>query len=288
MRPPFCYDAGMPPFYVQLVLLLMGSSLLFCFLLFAFGRQGAAAPLYEGANAFPNVWDSWCTAAFITFFMSMLVLNLPLTEAEAKMAESSAPVSAPTLLWSMCLQSALYVPMVIRFILLPCRERAALGFWRASGRVALTVFAVLLFCSLMTQLHLDKLIMQLTGSPEQQEVVQSLMDGNAAQKLVLAVAAIVMAPIGEEVCFRGFVYNVLRARAGVWAAAVATGLLFGAVHTSLVQFLPLALFGFLQCLLYEKSKTLILPMVVHAVFNSLNVIVILLLPYLPEAVKQGM
>lgn len=278
----------MPPLYVQLVLLLMGTSLLFCFLLHGFGGSVNAVPPLYGESAFPTVWDRVYTGWFILVFVVLLALNLPMTEAEAEAARNSATVDAPTLLWSMLLQAAMYVPMVIRYALLPKRESAKLGFLRSAGWVVLTVFAVLMVCAAMTQLRLDKLIMELTGSPEQQEVVQSLMDGDAAQKLVLVLAAVVMAPIGEEVCFRGFIYNILRSRAGVWAAAAATGLLFGAVHTSLVQFLPLAVFGFVQCLLYEKSKTLLLPMAVHAVFNSLNVLVILLLPYLPEALKQGM
>lgn len=282
----FCYHIAMPPFYVQLVLLSMGASLLFCVLLYAFGKRPATVqPLYR-ENAFPTVWDTIYTAWFILVFVVLLALNLPMNAAEEAMAKENVPVSS--LLFSMLLQAAIYIPMVVRFALLPKRERESMGFWRGTGWVALTVFGVLCVCAAMTQMHVDKLIMELTGSPEQQEVVQSMMDGNAAQKLILAVAAIVMAPIGEEVCFRGFIYNILRGRAGVWGAAMATGLLFGVVHCSLVQLLPLTVFGILQCLLYERSKTLLLPMAVHAVFNSLNVMVILLLPYLPEAVKQGM
>lgn len=276
----------MPPFYIQLVLLSMGCALLFCGLLYAFGKRPVALqPLYR-EYTFPTVWDTLYTAWFILIFVVLLALNLPMNAAEEAMAKETVPVSA--LLISMLMQASVYIPMVVRFALLPKRERTPMGFWKATGWVSLTVFGVLCVCAAMTQLHLDKLIMELTGSPEQQEVVQSMMDGNAAQKLILAVAAIVMAPIGEEVCFRGFIYNILRSRAGVWAAALATGLLFGVVHCSLVQLLPLTVFGVLQCLLYEKSRTLLLPMAVHAVFNSLNVMVILLLPYLPEAVKQGM
>lgn len=275
----------MPPFYIQLVLLAMGTSLLFCFLLYAFGGKTPVPPLYA-ENRFPTIWDTTFTAWFIIIFMGGLALNLPLNEADV--ALSKEPVPVQTLLFSMVLQAVLYVPMVIRFMLLPKRERKPMGFWSSAGWVMLTVFAVLCVSSVMAQMHIDKLLMDLTGCPEQQEVVQEMMDGNASQKLILALAAVVMAPIGEEVCFRGFVYNILRQRAGVWAAALATGLLFGAVHCSLVQLLPLTVFGVLQCLLYEKCKTLTLPMVVHAVFNGLSVAVILLMPYLPETIRQNL
>lgn len=284
----FCYHTAMPPFYIQVVLITLGLSLLFCALLCVFSSRTVPAPPLFAESRFPTAWDTAFTAFFILLFVGLLALNLPMTEAEDKLAREAPTSGAGTLLASMLMQSALYVPMVIRYMLLPASQQQRLGFWRSTAYGALAVITVILVCATMSFLHLDKLIMDYTGSPEQQEVVQSMMNGNRAQQLILALAAVVMAPIGEEICFRGFVYNILRHRAGVWAAALATGLLFGAVHCSLVQLLPLTVFGVLQCLLYEKSKTLWLPMMVHAVFNSFNVIVILLLPYLPEALQQGM
>lgn len=275
----------MPPFYIQLVLLAMGTSLLFCVLLYAFGGKTATPPLYA-EHCFPTLWDTLFTSWFILLLMAMLALNLPMNAAEEQMAKETVPVSS--LLLSMTLQAAMYVPMIVRFALLPKRERTPLGFWRSAGMVTLTIMAVFCVCAAMTQLHLDKLLMELTGCPEQQDVVQSMMDGNAGQKLVLGLAAVVMAPIGEEVCFRGFIYNILRQRTGVLSAALASGLLFGVVHCSVVQLLPLTVFGVLQCLLYEKCKTLWLPMAVHAVFNSLNVLAILLMSAFPEYLQQAL
>lgn len=270
----------MPPFYVQLVLLLLAASLLLCFGVYALGRR----PLLPG-NAFPTVWDALYTAVFVTVFVGSLASTLPMSDKEAGPMPT---LSASSLLASMLLQTLLYLPMVVRFVLLPKREREHMGLRRALRLVLSSVGIILLFSSLLSALHVDTLIMQLTGCPEQQDVVQSMMDGNAAQRLVLAAAAIIMAPIGEEVCFRGFVYNILRQRAGVWAATLATGVLFGAVHASLVQFLPLAFFGGVQCIIYERSKTLWVPMAVHAVFNSLSVLFILFMPYLPDAVQHAL
>lgn len=275
----------MPPFYVQLVLLLLAASLLLCFGVYALGRRALpAVPLLSG-NTFPTVWDALYTAVFVTVFVASLASTLPMSDKEAGPMQT---LSASSLLASMLLQTLLYLPMVVRFVLLPKREREHLGFGRALRLVLSSVGIILLFSSLLSAFHVDTLIMQLTGCPEQQDVVQSMMDGHAAQRLVLAAAAIIMAPIGEEVCFRGFVYNILRQRAGVWAATLATGVLFGAVHASLVQFLPLAFFGIVQCIIYERCKTLWVPMAVHAVFNSLSVLFILLMPYLPDAVQQAL
>ncbi|MCQ2364025.1 MAG: CPBP family intramembrane metalloprotease [Akkermansia sp.] len=275
----------MPPFYVQLVMILLAGSLLLSYGVYAFGRRSQPAVPFLANNPFPTVWDALYTAIFVTVFVGSLASTLPMSAGEEGPMQT---LSARSLLLSMLLQTLLYVPMVVRFALLPKREGTGIGLGRGVRMVLASVGVILLFSCLLTALHVDTLIMQLTNCPEQQDVVQSMMDGNTAQRLVLAAAAIIMAPIGEEVCFRGFVYNILRQRAGVWAATLTTGVLFGAIHASLVQFLPLAFFGIVQCIIYERSKTLWVPMAVHAVFNSLSVLFILLMPYLPETVQHAL
>lgn len=277
----------MPPFYIQLILALLVGSLLLCTAVYLCGTRRAlpAVPMYA-TGAFPNAWDTIGTAFFIILFVGSLASTLPMTEATAELKGTGQTQSVTTLALELLIQALVYVPMAIRFCLLPKRERQPLGFPRAALMVMAAVGLILCFSTVLGALRADKLIMDLTGCPEQQDVVQSMMDGNAAQKVILAIAAVIMAPIGEEICFRGFIYNILRQRAGVWAAAIATGVLFGAVHASLVQFLPLVFFGMVQCFIYEKSKTLLVPMAVHAVFNSFSVAVILAMPYLPEAVRN--
>lgn len=275
----------MPPFYVQLVLLLLASSLLLCYAVYAFGRRNLPAVPICADKSFPTVWDALYTAVFVTVFVGSLVSTLPMKEGATGPMQT---LSTSSLAASMLLQALLYVPMVLRFALLPKTEREPLRFGRTVCIVFQSVGLILLFSMVLGLLHTDELIMQLTHCPEQQDVVQSMMDGNITQRLVLAAAAVIMAPIGEEVCFRGFVYNILKQRAGVWAATLATGMLFGAIHASLVQFLPLAFFGIVQCVIYERTKTLLVPMAVHAVFNALSVLTILLMPYLPENVLQAL
>lgn len=84
----------------------------------------------------------------------------------------------------------------------------------------------------------------------------------------------VLVPVGEELFFRGFVYTTLRQ----WGAALATGLsalFFAAVHQQLVHFLPIFLLGVVLALLLERTRSLIPPIVVHAVNNLVAVLGIL-------------
>jgi membrane protease YdiL (CAAX protease family) len=93
--------------------------------------------------------------------------------------------------------------------------------------------------------------------------------------IALAGAAIlvtVIAPIGEEFLFRGYVFPALRNWRGLWPAALITGLLFGALHvvSAPIEFLvPLAFFGALLCFLYQRTGSLYPGIVLHSINNSI-------------------
>ncbi len=82
----------------------------------------------------------------------------------------------------------------------------------------------------------------------------------------------VVAPIGEEFLFRGFIFNALRNWRGVGLAAVITGLLFGAVHfgsAPVLDLVPLAALGIALCLLYDYTGSLYPCIAFHSLNNSL-------------------
>ena len=86
-----------------------------------------------------------------------------------------------------------------------------------------------------------------------------------------AILTTIMAPLAEELFFRGFLYGGLR-RYGVPIAAVVSGLVFGGVHIggSPIGFLvPLAVLGIILALLYERTGSLYPPIALHALNNSI-------------------
>ncbi len=86
--------------------------------------------------------------------------------------------------------------------------------------------------------------------------------------ILLAVAV----PIGEEVFFRGFVFGGLRNRWGVIVATLGSAAFFAAVHMQIVHALPFFLIGLALALLYERTRSLVPAIVVHALNNVLAVI----------------
>jgi membrane protease YdiL (CAAX protease family) len=86
--------------------------------------------------------------------------------------------------------------------------------------------------------------------------------------ILLAVAV----PIGEEVFFRGFVYGGLRSRWGVIVATLGSAAFFAAVHMQIVHAVPIFILGLALAALYERTRSLVPALVVHALNNVLAVI----------------
>jgi membrane protease YdiL (CAAX protease family) len=97
----------------------------------------------------------------------------------------------------------------------------------------------------------------------------------AAGTAVIAILAIaVIAPIVEEIAFRGYLFPALTSWRGPWIGALLTAVLFGAAHFAVypLRFLPaLAVFGFGACLLYWFTGSLLPSIALHALNNGLAI-----------------
>ena len=87
--------------------------------------------------------------------------------------------------------------------------------------------------------------------------------------VLLVLIVVVGAPIVEELFFRGFLFRILRVRAGFWLAAVLDGLIFGAVHGSLIILPVLAVLGVALCWVYERTGSLFPCIAIHALNNTI-------------------
>ena len=111
------------------------------------------------------------------------------------------------------------------------------------------------------------------GLQERQTLPDELgANGALINALAVIVLVTVIAPLGEELFFRGFFFGALRNWHGPVLAALLTGALFGGIHagSSPVGYLvPLAFFGIGLCLLYELTGSLYPPIALHALNNSI-------------------
>lgn len=86
----------------------------------------------------------------------------------------------------------------------------------------------------------------------------------------------ILAPIFEELTFRGFVFGGLRRFLPVRSAIIIGGAAFAAVHLNGEAFLMIGLLGAMLCYLYERSRSLLPGMVAHGLHNGLVLAIMLL------------
>jgi membrane protease YdiL (CAAX protease family) len=109
-----------------------------------------------------------------------------------------------------------------------------------------------------------------------QELVRFLADSHSgAAKAVVAVSAILLAPVQEEFIFRGYLYGVVRRYAGVPAGIVFNAALFAGIHLHAPSFAGLFVLAVCLTLAYEWTGSLFVPVAVHGLFNSISIIQLL-------------
>lgn len=90
---------------------------------------------------------------------------------------------------------------------------------------------------------------------------------------LMIVAAVIVAPICEEIVFRGYFYAAGKKFAGPWAAGICSALVFGATHGNFAALLPLIVFGGVLVFVYEKTGSIWASMAVHCCFNGTTVLI---------------
>jgi hypothetical protein len=84
----------------------------------------------------------------------------------------------------------------------------------------------------------------------------------------------ILAPVSEELFYRGMMYPVFRRRLGTGWGAVAAGTVFGLVHWDLWRTIPLAVGGALLCYIYEKTGSILVSALAHGVWNGTLALII--------------
>jgi membrane protease YdiL (CAAX protease family) len=102
--------------------------------------------------------------------------------------------------------------------------------------------------------------------------VPQLVWGSQAESLKIAIEVVVLAPIFEELIFRGIVFSTLRTKFGFTASMIGSATVFALAHGyGPIAFLAVFWSGLLWAWLYERTGSVIPGMCAHAVNNGLVV-----------------
>ena len=98
------------------------------------------------------------------------------------------------------------------------------------------------------------------------------MSGDGVSVLFYAVLVAVVAPIWEEVIFRGFLMPSLTKKWRVSTSICLSSCIFALAHFSMDRFLPLTALSVALSILYVRTRNVVAPIVLHALWNAAAVL----------------
>ena len=220
-------------------------------------------------------WAPWTAplalvAGIVAAAVGGLVIDLPALAFGVEATKEHTP--AGLTIAGTFVQDLAFVAVAVWFARLGGRVSRAWQFglrapgvgWRSAARmIVLLLLGFIVFSVLWAVIF----------EPGEDKVLESLGSKQGSALLVLSAAlTCVVAPIGEEFLFRGYIFTALRGWRGTLTAAAITGLLFGGVHLGSAPALdlpPLAALGFGLCLLYRYTGSLYPGIVTHCLNNCI-------------------
>jgi membrane protease YdiL (CAAX protease family) len=119
--------------------------------------------------------------------------------------------------------------------------------------------------------HMHEILTRFDREPELQSTVKALQSTvSPVWAAVFGIVSIVLAPVVEEIIFRGLLFPVLKQAGFPLLAWGGTSLLFALSHFNLQAFVPLAGLALMLTWLYDRTDNLMAPIAAHATFNAIN------------------
>ncbi|MGG2932635.1 CPBP family intramembrane glutamic endopeptidase [Bacillus pacificus] len=110
----------------------------------------------------------------------------------------------------------------------------------------------------------------------------SVNQSNEKDIILRFISVVIFAPIVEEIVFRGFLLHRLAYKFGLPAAIVLSSITFGILHIQNV--FGAIIIGFVYCVIYVQTESLIAPILIHFIWNLLTGIKDIVM-YMPEEVN---
>ncbi|MEX1162058.1 MAG: CPBP family intramembrane glutamic endopeptidase [Nitriliruptor sp.] len=172
---------------------------------------------------------------FAWFLLGQLIIALPLTFALFAFGVDPTDTESPGALVAVILTQAGVIVTGLGYLKL--RGRLT---WRLWGPIrpawSHVGWGILVgvggFLGIQVTLGLLLTLLGDTDQPQQQ--LLTVVGSDTLATVLVVLAAVVLAPIGEELFFRGILFQALRRRVGLWPAAVISSVPFGAVHVEVI------------------------------------------------------
>lgn len=130
---------------------------------------------------------------------------------------------------------------------------------------------------------LSAIVLTIFNIPLDQQEIASMFTSAATPlwlKLYLIILAVIVAPIVEEACFRGILLPLFIKNNKPIHAILLVSLLFAIVHFHIPSIAPLAGIAAAFSLAYIYTGSLVTPIVMHAIFNTISILALITMQYI--------
>jgi membrane protease YdiL (CAAX protease family) len=221
---------------------------------------------------------TWADGGMILGFQVFLLLVIML-------AASLMPKAASASL--LIIETLLFDGVGLAFLGFHLRRRG-LSWREMFGEPSFTIgralrMGTLFYLSLLPMLVFFSLVYQGVLSvngypPSLQDVALFLTkDQHLWIRIYMILLSVILAPAFEECLFRGIALPLLARRFGVGPAILLTSLVFALIHFHLPSFAPLCMVAAAFSLAYLYTRSLWVPIVMHSLFNGVNVALLLII-----------
>ncbi len=143
-----------------------------------------------------------------------------------------------------------------------------IGWNRVSPESLISPFCVGFGLSVLASLLLAVFVMLLPFMQDMMAEYSAQMELLVGGSAILSgIATVLVAPVVEEVIFRGLIYTRLRRTFPQIAAMLISALVFGLVHGTVVHLIYTVPLGVIMCVFYERYRSLWASIALHVGFN---------------------
>lgn len=175
--------------------------------------------------------------------------------------------------------AVMWVGAILAFDLMICRpdtgKKLNFNFSPKNLSTYLLIFPMMFGMMLIAEFITGKIPVTGPFFGEMFKIFSQLMEQMTNDTSVMIVLAVFMAPIFEEIVFRGIIQkglinNGMQPMKAIWISA----LVFGLVHGNPWQFVGAVLLGFVLGTVYHRTKSLLMPILLHAFNNGISTVLI--------------
>jgi len=105
--------------------------------------------------------------------------------------------------------------------------------------------------------------------------IEELVQNRSISNTILLIVTAVVAPFCEELYFRGFLYSAFKKNLGINMALFLSSFLFALAHLEVYSFIPIMVIGWVLAYIYEKTKSLLPVIFLHASYNLVSILILI-------------